>query len=191
MSSIQYSSSFGDRANRGPILIDPPPTLARTSAQSTPHQGQLYLSRSGVAEREAVRQIGIDANSSDVVVLEICQEINGEHLLPENIEFCERRKQEYAGEGYADLMNTTFALIPAGRSPATYRLGEALSAGAIPVFVHEAYVKPFPDRIPWRLCSLSFPVEEAASIIERLRAIPEQKLMAMQVRGRARKGTTC
>lgn len=34
-------------------------------------------------------------------------------------------------------MNTTFALLPAGRSPATYRLAEALSAGALPVFIHQ------------------------------------------------------
>lgn len=58
-------------------------------------------------------------------------------LLSWNKALCESLQREYDHASYDDLMNTTFALLPAGRSPATYRLGEALSAGAIPVFVHQ------------------------------------------------------
>lgn len=50
---------------------------------------------------------------------------------------CESLLEEYNTQDYKDLMNSTFALVPGGRSPATYRLGEVLSAGCIPVFVHE------------------------------------------------------
>lgn len=50
---------------------------------------------------------------------------------------CESLLAEYNKQDYKDLMNSTFALVPGGRSPATYRLGEVLSAGCIPVFVHE------------------------------------------------------
>ncbi|CAB1113584.1 unnamed protein product [Ectocarpus sp. CCAP 1310/34] len=78
-------------------------------------------------------------------------------------------------------MNTTFALLPAGRSPATYRLAEALSAGAIPVFIHQDFVKPFPGQIPWSEFSFSFPPEEAPRILETLRAVPDKKLAQMQV----------
>lgn len=141
----------------------------------------MYLGGDGHVERKAVLDLGQAANSSDVVVVEACQELHQKHLLPENLEFCKRLKEEYAQRDYADLMNTTFALIPAGRSPATIRLGEALSAGAVPVFIHNRYIKPFPDRISWRLFSLSFPTAEASSIIDRLRMIPEEQLLAMQV----------
>lgn len=58
-------------------------------------------------------------------------------LLSWNKELCESSRKEYDRASYGDLMNTTFALLPAGRSPATYRLGEALSAGALPVFIHQ------------------------------------------------------
>lgn len=144
-------------------------------------QGQLYLSKKGMLVRQAVRQIAIEVDSPDVVVVETCQELHGEHLLPENLELCEDLARQYGEYDYGDLMNTTFALIPAGRSPATYRLAEALSAGAIPVMIHSGFVKPFPDRIPWRLFSMSFPIEEAPGIIDVLRSIPEPQLAAMQV----------
>lgn len=58
-------------------------------------------------------------------------------LLSWNKELCQSSQKGYDETSYADLMNTTFALLPAGRSPATYRLGEALSAGALPVFIHQ------------------------------------------------------
>ncbi|CAN0262342.1 unnamed protein product [Ascophyllum nodosum] len=143
-------------------------------------KGQLYLSRAGVEERSAIRQLGVSANSSDVVVLESCQELHKEHLLPENVELCQNLKKESLQHDYNDLMNTTFALIPAGRSPATYRLGEAMSAGAIPVFFHNGFVKPYPDRIPWRLCSFTFSLEDAPVVIDILRAVPKKKLFFLQ-----------
>lgn len=128
-----------------------------------------------------MRQFGLAANSSDVVVSESCQELHGEHLLEKNLEFCIRLKKASERYDYNDLMNSTFALIPAGRSPATHRLAEALSAGCIPVFVHDDFVKPFPDRIPWRKCSLSFPIEEAPGMMDALRAVTPSQLLSMQV----------
>ena len=157
--------------------------VPRTSYDEFISQGQLYLSRAGVEERSAIRQLGVSANSSDVVVLESCQELHKEHLLPENVELCQNLKKESLQHDYNDLMNTTFALIPAGRSPATYRLGEAMSAGAIPVFFHNGFVKPYPDRIPWRLCSFTFSLEDAPVVIDILRAVPKKKLFFLQVNG--------
>ena len=125
---------------------------------------------------------GTGADPSGVVVVEMCDRFHGEPERPQNLEFCKRLKQEYDKTDYADLMNTTFALLPAGRSPATYRLGEALSAGAIPVFIHQNFVKPFPGRIPWNTFSFSFPAEEAPRIIDTLRTVSPPKLAEMQAR---------
>ena len=58
-------------------------------------------------------------------------------LLSWNADKCRRFNRDYHTTSYDDLMNTTFALVPSGRSPATYRLAEALSAGALPVFIHQ------------------------------------------------------
>ncbi|CAM9492023.1 unnamed protein product [Laminaria digitata] len=145
-------------------------------------KGSLYLSGNGFLERTAVRSLdGTAINGSRVVVVERCQKKFKEHLLSRNVELCEGLEQEYNKTDYGDLMNTTFALVPAGRSPATYRLGKALSAGAIPIFIHQNFVKPFPGIIPWSTFSFSFPAEEAPRIIETLREVPVEKLAKMQV----------
>jgi hypothetical protein len=38
-------------------------------------------------------------------------------------------------EQYLSTLNTTFALVPGGMQPASFRLDEVCAAGAIPVFV--------------------------------------------------------
>lgn len=139
------------------------------------------MSQDGSVEREAVRQIGLNTNSTDVVVVERCHATSPGMQAPENLEFCTQLLKQYDKYDYADLMNTTFSLIPAGRSPATYRLAECLSAGSIPVFINFSFVKPFPDRIPWNRFSFSFPIDEAPGLLKTLRAIPEQQLKTMQV----------
>lgn len=160
-----------------PTICTIPPTPLLVVAQ-----GSLYLSGNGFPERTAVRNLGdAAANDSSVVVVEKCQTRHDEHLQSRNVDLCEGLQREYDKTDYSDLMNTTFALVPAGRSPATYRLGEALSAGAIPVFIHQNFVKPFPGKIPWSTFSFSFPAEEAPRIIDTLRAVPVEKLAKMQV----------
>lgn len=59
-----------------------------------------------------------------VAVVVHCFEIHGDHLKPENVEHCAKLRSTYEDYSYSDVMNTTFALVPAGRSPASYRLGE-------------------------------------------------------------------
>ena len=146
-------------------------------------QGNLYLSGNGLLERTAVRNLGEAAvNDTSVVVVEHCQTRHKEHLQSRNKDLCQDLQREYDKTDYGDLMNTTFALIPAGRSPATYRLGEALSAGAIPVFIHQNFVKPFPGKIPWSTFSFAFPAEESSQIINTLRRVPVEKLAEMQVK---------
>ena len=55
------------------------------------------------------------------------------------------------------LMNTTFALVPEGSQPASYRRAEAVSAGCIPVFnASDGYVRSFEHDIDWNSISISF-----------------------------------
>ena len=67
-----------------------------------------------------------------------------------------------AAPSYLELLNTTFALVPAGRQPASYRLNEVLAASAIPVFVSgdpatsSPYVPPFDGVVPWESIAFHF-----------------------------------
>lgn len=112
-----------------------------------------------------------------------CFELHGEHLRPENAAFCDALNVTASRHEYDELMNTTFGLVPAGRSPATYRLAEVMSAGAIPVFVARDYVRPFPERVDWPSFSFMFPPEEiGTSMMETLRSVTPAVLWEMQVR---------
>lgn len=73
-------------------------------------------------ERAVVSRLHDERNG--VVSVVHCFELHEEHLKPENIEYCSWVRQRYREYHYEELMNTTFALVPAGRSPGTFRLGE-------------------------------------------------------------------
>ena len=62
------------------------------------------------------------------------------------------------GLGYGDLLtHTRFALIPRGHGLFSYRLTEALSAGAIPVILADGLVLPFDELINWNAISIRIP----------------------------------
>lgn len=112
-----------------------------------------------------------------------CFELHDEYLYPENIDFCDALNATSERYDYVRLMNSTFGLVPAGRSPATYRLAEVMSAGAIPVFVTRDYVRPFPERVDWPSLSFMFPPEDVGvSMMDTLRAVKPAQLWEMQVR---------
>ena len=99
----------------------------------------MHLCGNDLLERTAVRELGdAAAKDSRVVVVEQCQTRHKEHLQSRNVELCEDLRREDDKTDYSDLMNTTCTLVPTERSPATYRSGEALFAGAIPVFIHKS-----------------------------------------------------
>ena len=111
--------------------------------------------------------------------------MHGDHLLEENIEYCKSLKQRYDNFDYNDLMNTTFGLVPGGRSPGTYRLAEVMSAGAIPVFVARDIIEPFREQYDWPSFSFAFaPTDVLPSLVETLRAVSPEQLAEMQVRRR-------
>lgn len=122
--------------------------------------------------------------SKGVVIAMNCFEMHGEHLLPENLAFCDALNSTAWRHDFTDLMNTTFGLVPAGRSPATYRLAEVMSAGAIPVFVTRDYIRPFPERVDWPSFSFTFTPEEIGpAMMNALRSVTPEELWHMQVGG--------
>ena len=113
-------------------------------------QGQLYLNSYGMLERSSVRDLGPPLpNPTGVVISERCQRMHEDLLdLPGNREMCDRMDTEYGATSYTDLMNTTFAIIPAGRSPATFRLGEVSVPG---VFCFVVYFVWGLERGEWNV----------------------------------------
>lgn len=161
------------------IPTSPHPTGPHSTTRR--NQGNLYLSGNGHDERFGL--VPLHNEAEGVVVALNCFEMHGEHLLPENADFCNALNVTSSRHDYGDLMNATFGLVPAGRSPATYRLAEVMSAGAIPVFVAMDYVRPFPERVDWPSFSLMFPPEAlGASLLETLRSFSPEELWTMQVR---------
>lgn len=75
---------------------------------------------------------------------------------------------------------STFALVPAGIQPASYRFIEVLSAGAIPVLIADNYVKPFDTLIQWYKCLVQFPTTEMHRIVAALRAMTEEEIVQRQ-----------
>lgn len=126
--------------------------------------------------------VPVHDEENGVIMSMHCSETHGEHLLPENVEYCQLLKSRYDDYDYATLMNTTFGLVPAGRSPGTYRLGEVMSAGAIPVFVGRNMVPPFRERFDWPSFSFTFAPDQVGTyMVKVLRAVPKAQLEEMQV----------
>lgn len=69
--------------------------------------------------------------SNGVVASLHCFEKHNEHVLPSNIGPCKTLRSYYDDHGYTELMNTTFGIVPAGRSPGTYRLAEVSVKGTV------------------------------------------------------------
>ena len=91
-------------------------------------QGSVYLSGYGSEERMSVVPLQDEANG--VIASMHCFEKHHEHLLQDNVAYCEALKARYDDHDYGDLMNTPFSLVPSGRSPGTYRLGEVTKRSA-------------------------------------------------------------
>eukprot|EP00903_Cladosiphon_okamuranus_P006586 g6434.t1 len=141
--------------------------------------GTLYPGGHGSEERRSV--VPLHDASSRVIVSMHCLESHGEHLLPEFLTYCQQLKDAYEDYDYASLMNTTFGLVPAGRSPASFRLAEVMGAGAIPVFVTRDYVLPFREQIDWASFSFSFsPDRVELDMMRTLKAVSPQQLEEMQ-----------
>ncbi|CAN0315169.1 unnamed protein product [Pylaiella littoralis] len=142
-------------------------------------KGSVYLSSGGSEERMSV--VPLHDEESGVIMSLHCFEMHGEHLLPENVEYCKSLKDRYDDHDYGSLMNTTFGLVPSGRSPGTFRLGEVMSAGAIPVFVGRELVLPFREEFDWPSFSFVFtPDQVGPHMIETLQEVSRAEREEMQ-----------
>lgn len=122
-------------------------------------------------------------NGKDVVIVTTCNHETNNKLLrwqPRRGTGCEEDQILFQRNDYTDLMNSTFGLAPAGRSPASYRMLEVLSAGAIPVLIADNYVKPFDTLIQWQRCLVQFPTNEIHRIVPTLRAMSKREVELRQ-----------
>ena len=140
-------------------------------------KGKRYLSQEGVFRgSETFRGMH---NGKDVVVVETCDGKTNTKLLKSHPELgggCKEEQVMYDSHDYMELMNSTFALAPAGRSPASYRMFEVMSNGAIPILIADNYVKPFETLIQWQYCLLQFPTSEVHRILPTLRALSRKEV---------------
>lgn len=123
-------------------------------------------------------------NGKDIVVATSCsQHPNHVEIRQRNATVdaeCRRHDALYDSYDFADLMNTTFGLAPAGRQPSTHRFAEILSAGAIPVLIADNYVKPFDTLVQWHRCILEFPSTEIHRIVGAVRAMKREEVERRQ-----------
>lgn len=118
-------------------------------------------------------------NGQDVVVVLTCQGKTNTKFLKTHPGLgigCNEGQELYDSYDYMELMNSTFALAPAGRSPASYRMFEAMSNGAIPILIADNYVKPFETLIQWQYCILQFPTNEVHRILPTLRTLARKEV---------------
>ena len=119
---------------------------------------------------------------NDVVIHLQCFKMHGWHKKTKYKDTCNMLDKSYAQSTYNDIFNTTFALVPGGRQPATYRLTEVLSAGALPVFVYPDvdWIKPYSHIINWDEISFSFTPQEIPTILPKLRNLTKDKIETMR-----------
>ena len=161
-------------------------------------KGSLYIDDGEGRQRRALLNLtsaGSNHGENDptrrVEVWQACgKALPGAAKAPRDVatrSLCDRLARDFkSAPSYAALLNTTFALVPAGRQPASYRLAEVMAAGAIPVFVSgdlrstSPYVRPFGDVINWPSISLHFAWEGVPNIPRVLRRLSAERVAAMQ-----------
>lgn len=89
-------------------------------------------------------------------------------------------KHGAGGTDIAMLMRSTFTLCPAGFGRWTFRLGQALRYGSIPVLLADGYALPHEDAVDWSSCALVVPEDELGSVPQRLRALPTAEVAHLQ-----------
>lgn len=84
--------------------------------------------------------------------------------------------------GYEDFMTKTlFGGAPRGDNKFSYRFGEVLAAGAIPVVFANDWVWPLEPLVPWKeCCAVDIPEQQVNHTIEILRNISDSRICEMQ-----------
>ena len=134
------------------------------------YKGSLYMDHAEGTQRRQLLHMQLNTSADGVAVHQKCFQRVGclgwqcrQWQRPFNLKQCEELEKRFnAAPSYASLLNTTFALVPSGRSPASWRLNEIMAVGAIPVFLSgdvlsgARYVPPFSEVVPWQDISLHF-----------------------------------
>jgi len=91
-----------------------------------------------------------------------------------------RKRFGRRGSYRALFERSVFTLSPAGFGRWTFRLGEALHYGSIPVVIANDYVLPYADKIPWDQLIIRCPEKDALSVADRLRSISKDEIAHRQ-----------
>jgi len=78
------------------------------------------------------------------------------------------------------LLNSQFALCPRGNGYYSYRIMEAISAGAIPVILSDRYVLPFHEILDWKSFAVMIPESNVRHTVSILRSLSAQEIKAMR-----------
>ena len=102
--------------------------------------------------------------------------------------FSADEKEAYTSLHWLELLlSSTFSLCPEGGGKTSFRVGESLAMGAVPLIISDGYVMPFTElweeegRPPW-----AFVVawKQLPSFLEALRGLNASTISAMQASGR-------
>lgn len=147
-------------------------------------KGTTYLDESIGGFRWNLQNLNQDDGT--VVISMKCFEMHGWRNYPKYRKVCDDMAKKYEESNYIDLFNSTFSLVPAGRSPASYRLVEAMASATIPVFVYpeRSWVKPYNCLIDWNSFSFTFTPDQISTILPTLRALSKENINVMRDRVR-------
>jgi len=136
-------------------------------------KGKFYMKGRGDSRLQLLKLQNV--NSTRVIIDVQC------HMHAIDKIGCPPLQKRNSNYSFQDLLNTTFALVPEGRQPSSYRLAEVMSAGCIPVFVaSDQYVRPFEDEIDWNSISVSFEPEKVDTIMVKLSSYTADQILGMQ-----------
>lgn len=135
-------------------------------------------------------------NGRDVIIATYCNWVAQDCISGRTVTWhgaedadCAAENARAAQYDFNDLLQyTQYALVLAGEGTHSYRLYEALGAGAVPVVLGAAVQSlPFPQLIDWR--QIAYVVEDdSAESVARLpvllRSIPQNTRIAAHIRGR-------
>ncbi|KAJ7254617.1 hypothetical protein O6H91_Y417100 [Diphasiastrum complanatum] len=183
--TITYRSHFDISIPLPRLNLDMPPLLKSLEPFERKYfltfKGTRYLSREGNFRSSA--KFRSMHNGVDVIVATTCKHETNDKLLkwqPWLGSNCNEDQAVFDSYDFVELLNSTFGLAPAGRSPASYRMLEVLSAGVIPVLIADNYVRPFNTLIQWQHCLLQFSTSEMHLILPTLRAMSRVEVEARQ-----------
>ena len=142
----------------------------------------------GAGRSRLLKLANLSTAAKNIVVVEQCHKLHGLHRLAAYRERCNAYdKAMGVAPSYLTLLNSTFALVPGGRQPASIRLNEVLAAAAIPVFISgdmhttSPYVLPFDGVLDWGKFSFHFSWDDTADeIVSALSHVDEMQLNSMQ-----------